>query len=398
MVVPLLPSTFFFWQAYTVLKTTFTPAEVTALRDEALDKGFEAFNNVAQGASSSPTPPHLREAVAGDPSSSQPPLSRAGRRRRKAKAATNPSLSAYLDQAQSAAGATTAAPFVHPDPPPRKKIKTPTGSVVTAAVAAAAGDATADGAGSTAMEAEKVPDSPAGGEVRVEREYGVADKKGQRHQIVRPRTVSTSFGQASVDAYLTLVTSALSRKMDDLANGKAPNKGPDGASSFEEVAAEAAGSGTAVSAEASAEDAMVVGSNNGGGGGEGNRRAAGEGEVVGVISYTEELGKNVVRTGIPPPLPKYTKVAMWRGEDVCLDQLGAGDMKELMVGIAWCEPKGSRYSVDLDLSVMVRLSRLLFCFFAFRRNGLVKACRCTYWAPCSSTTVSNSPNAEADHL
>ena len=335
---------FFFWQAYTVLKTTFTPAEVTALRDEALDKAFEAFNHVTQGASSS--------------SSSEPAVSRAGRRRRKPKPPTNPSLAAYLDGAQSADDA-AAGPFVHPEPPPPKKIRTPTGSVVSA-----------DGTGPATGKAEEKLDNPAG-EVRVEREYGVADKKGQRHQIVRPRTVSTSFGQPSVDAYLALVTSGLSRKMDDLANG-APNKAPDGAPSSDDVAAELAGpgTGTAVSVKVSADDAMVVaevdneGGGGGGGGREDKRRAAGKEEVVGVISYTEELSKNVVRTGVPPPLPKYTKVAMWRGEDVCLNQLGAGDVKELLVGIAWCEPKGSRQSVDLDLSVMVRLSESC-CIFVW---------------------------------
>ncbi|CAN0457171.1 unnamed protein product, partial [Hapterophycus canaliculatus] len=136
-------------------------------------------------------------------------------------------------------------------------------------------------------------------EVRVMRDCGVADKKGQRHQIIRPRTVSTRFGQPCVDAYLGLVT--------------------DGYDS-----------------ESHTECQREV-----------------KGEVIGVISYTEELSKNVIRTGVPPPLPKYTKVAMWRGDDVCLNQLGAGDMEELLVGITWCEPKGSTAQIDLDLSVMV---------------------------------------------
>eukprot|EP00752_Nemacystus_decipiens_P008322 g7437.t1 len=314
-------------KTYTVLKTTFTPAEVSALRDEALDKGFEAFNNVEQEASLSAS------------SSSQPTPSRAARRRRKAKPTPNPSLSVHLGQPQSAAGA-TATPFVHPEPPPRKKVRTPTGSVVSAAVAAAAGVAAGgDVAGSGSAEAEEKEriDGPAG-EVRVEREYGVADKKGQRHQILRPRTVSTSFGQASVDAYLALVTSALSQKMDDVANG-APAKDPDGVDVTEEAV---------MSAKAPVEDATMIDEGAGD-----NRRAAGKEEVVGVISYTEELSKNVVRTGIPPPLPKYTRVAMWRGEEICLNQLGAGDMKELMVGIQWCQPKQSRQKIDLDLSVMV---------------------------------------------
>lgn len=161
-------------------------------------------------------------------------------------------------------------------------------------------------------------------EVRVVRECGVADKKGQRHQINRPRTVSTRFGQACVDGYLGLVTSALSQKMDDLASPTPTNvnvKAADGDAS-----------------EANSEEGNEV------------KRDV----VVGVISYTEELSKNVVRTGVPPPLPKYTKVAMWRGEDICLNQLGAGDMKRLLVGITWCEPKGSMTRIDLDLSVMVR--------------------------------------------
>lgn len=300
-----------------MLKTTFTPGEVSALRQEALDKSSTATKNVPPGGAAS-----LQEAAAGDPTV-QTALPRAGHRRRKT----------------ISAGASTA-PFVHPEPTPSKKQRTAaagsTGSTGGNDNPAAA--AAFDEASPAATDAEKMVDEDPAGEVRVGREYGVADKKGQRHQIFRPRTVSTSFGQACVDAYLALVISALSQKMEDLGNGAPPNKCPDGGISTLTDVGETTGSGM-----------TVVEEDNGGG----KRRAAEKEEVVGVISYTEELSKNVVRTGVPPPLPKYTKVAMWRGEDVCLNQLGAGDMKELMVGIAWCQPKGPTPSIDLDLSVMV---------------------------------------------
>lgn len=342
-------------QAFTVLKSNFTPAEVSALCAEALEKGFKAFNNVAEGDSSSSSPAAAEDGI-GDPSF-QPVPSRAGRRKRKTNTKANLQLSSFLDQAQGAAGAAGA--FVHPEPPPSKKKKTAAGSSGDDGSLNPASGTLAEGTGAT--EAGEKVDNLAG-EVRVEREYGVADKKGQRHQIVRPRTVSTSFGQACVDAYLALVISALSRKMNDLANG-APSKCADGAPSSEKAATRTAGSGTTVPGEASAEDAMVVAGGDDDGD-DGSRRAVTAEEVVGVISYTEELRKNVVRTGVPPPLPKYTKVAMWRGEDVCLSQLGAGDMKELMVGIAWCQPQGSRQSVDLDLSVMVSSTGLFLAIFS----------------------------------
>ena len=147
-------------------------------------------------------------------------------------------------------------------------------------------------------------------EVRMTWESGVGDKKGQRHQIQRARTVSTRFGPNSVGTYRDMVGSALSLKMETFV---AASRTPD------EVLSEAP-----------------------------PQRA-----VVGVISYTEELSKNVVRSGVPPPLPKYTRVAMWRGDDVCLEQIGAGDVEELVAGITWCEPKGFDGRVDLDLSVIV---------------------------------------------
>lgn len=354
-------------QAYTVLKTTFTQAEVSALCEEALEKGFQAFNKVA----GDDTP---ADGESADDPSFQPALSRAGRRKRKnkTKAATHPTLSSFLDQAQGAGATGT---FVHPEPPPSKKKKTTKtkgsngdgGSIYNPAAGVALVDGTGPGETETETEAETEAEAQAentfdnnlAGEVRVARECGVADKKGQRHQITRPRTVSTSFGQVCVDAYLGLVRSALSQKMDDLANG-APNKCPDGGGPSSEGLAQKAGSATTVTGKPSVEDMMMVADGNGGDDDEdGDRRAAAKEEVVGVISYTEELSKNVVRTGVPPPLPKYTKVAMWRGEDVCLNQLGAGDMEEVLVGIAWCEPKGLRRSVDLDLSVMVSSTGLV---------------------------------------
>lgn len=149
-------------------------------------------------------------------------------------------------------------------------------------------------------------------EVRVMRIRGVGDKKGQRHQIMHGRTVSTRFGPNTVSAYLEVVRSALSLMMDRLAN-----------TSFR-------------ASENTSSDAPP------------------RGKVTGIISYSEELSRNVVRSGVPPPLPKYTRVAMWRGESVCLDQMGAGDMEEeIVAGINWCEAKTPSERVDLDLSVMV---------------------------------------------
>lgn len=307
-----------FSQVYNLLKTTFTLAEVAALCKEALEEASRA-SKVVRGA---------------DLSSAQAVRPRSGRRKPKTKRGLT--LHSSADEAESAGNA---GPYVHPEPPLPKKRKAvgtgddstcPTGIDIT-------GIALVDGAGTEAMELEKVRDPPAD-EVRVVREYGVADKKGQRHQINRPRTVSTRFTQASVDAYLTLLTSALSRKMEGLAslpttssslvglnaNG-IPDKCPEDVQNVEDFGGKGR-SGTASGAASSKDVMMVTGVVDGRGGGD-EARAAAKNEVVGVISYTEELSKNVVRTGVPPPLPKFTKVAMWRGEDVCLNQLGAGDMK-----------------------------------------------------------------------
>lgn len=206
--------------------------------------------------------------------------------------------------------------YVHPDSPPFKERK-PLGtdddgdSTCDALGIDITGNALYDGVRTEATEIEKKPDLPTG-EVTVVRKYGVADKKGQRDHIARSHTVSTHFGQSSVDAYLTLLTSVLSWKMDNLTSRPAASSSLVGLEANEMP-------------DKCLEDApnvLVV-----------------KEEVVGLISYTEELSKNVVRTGVPPPLPKFTRVAMWRGEDVRLNQLGAGDMEELLVGINWCEPK-----------------------------------------------------------
>lgn len=169
---------------------------------------------------------------------------------------------------------------------------------------------------------------------------GVADKKGQRHLIKRTRTISTNFGSASVVAYNTMLSSLLSTKMENLAAGSAR-----------------AGNGIV---PAVAGESMQAGEGINSAGSVGKR------DMLGIISYSEELCRNCVRSGVPPPLPKYTRVAMWRGEDVCLEQLGVADMNELIVGITWCEPKdGKTGKVDLDLSVMVREKILSFLFIEF---------------------------------
>lgn len=156
----------------------------------------------------------------------------------------------------------------------------------------------------------------------------VADKKGQRHQITRTRTISTNFGSASVEAYSNMLTSLISAQMEQLAAGRA--KPRNDSTPHETGGRQEAGEWT-------------------GGAGSVDKR-----DMMGIISYSEELCRNCVRSGVPPPLPKYTRVAMWRGEDVCLEQLGAGGMNELIVGVTWCEPKdGKMGRVDLDLSVMV---------------------------------------------
>lgn len=300
-------------QAYTVLNTTFSPSEVAALSEatrelpSVTNNGDEEVGNLlgAHSAASSALP--------------------RGRRKKRGKG--------------------TNAPHVHPEPATKKRR---TGDVVEGVAE------TDEGEDTNAIE------------VRVTREYGVADKKGQRHQIDRQRTVSKGFGQKSVDAYTAMVSSVLSRKMETLAKADTANRKV-------KPSADSSGSGK----EGSAAEA---------------------GEVIGVISYTEELNKNVVRSGVPPPLPEYTKVAMWRGEDVCLDQLGAGGMKELMVGITWCEPKGSHQSVDLDLSVMVCCAScvvlsMLLCLSS-RDLGCtayvlfcIQVCTCT----CSCYSSSSSP-------
>ncbi|CAM9911654.1 unnamed protein product [Scytosiphon promiscuus] len=299
-------------KVYTVLKTTFTPAEIESLRDEALEKALGALGRVQSGNAALAT---------GEGSRSPFMLAAPQARRRKKKSKGNPRLSSQVGHAGRAPGATR--PHVHPEPPPMKKKKKEEkidegSSELAATVVASEGKAELGGESNSPGKAR----DPSTDEVRVMRECGVADKKGQRHQITRPRTISTRFGQESVDGYRCLVTSALSRKMEDLtsvASAKMDVSVTDGGDS----------------------EAVARGRNDA------------EREVVGVISYTEELSRNVIRSGVPPPLPKYTKVAMWRGEDVCLNQLGAGDMKELLVGITWCEPKGSTTRIDLDLSVMV---------------------------------------------
>lgn len=319
---------------------------MSALGREAFETAFKAFNRV--------------EAV--DPSPSQAaPLSRRARSKRKPPQVNNRRnirVAAFVGQ--QAETAEKVGPHVHPEPPPSKKLKTdaetcPGGQVVYGVVAGAE------------AEAKERPD-----EVRVMREYSVADKKGQRHQIIRPRTVSTSFGQPCVDAYLGLVGSALSQKMEQLGSLPALSSPRDGIpgdtreDSPVPMDAEQTrddGScvepgvivGATVTTDQKARPAAESDSNPGEAGAAGGNDKSVKGNgVVGVISYTEELRENVVRTGVPPPLPKYTRAQLWRGEDLCLDQLGAGGMKELLVGITWCEPKGSRERIDLDLSVMVR--------------------------------------------
>lgn len=264
----------------------------------------------------------------GDPSVEAEP-SRARRRKRKNKRRVN--FSSVVGDADTDS-ADNVVPYVHPDPPLRKIMKTvsndedgggthdPVGIDIT-------GIALVDKAGTMSH--------PPGDEVRVVRACAVADKKGQRHQINRPRTVSTRFGQSSVDAYVNLLSSALAQKMEDFFSR----------------------STTSSSVGLNAKQGPVKCP------GDVPKVAAAKEEVVGVISYTEELSKNVVRTGVPPPLPKFTRVAMWRGEDVCLNQLGAGDMNELLVGINWCEPKGYNGSIDLDLSVMVSCLDSRWCHY-----------------------------------
>ncbi|CBJ28634.1 conserved unknown protein [Ectocarpus siliculosus] len=342
-------------KVHTLLKKTFTSTEVSVLGQEAFEASFKAFNRIEADN-------NAVEEDAANPSPAQAaaPLSRRARRKRKQPQANNRpnvQLAAFLDQ--QAETAEKVVPHVHPEPPPSKKSKTdgeacPSGPVVDGADAGAA------------AEVKEGPD-----EVRVMREYSVADKKGQRHQIVRPRTVSTSFGQPCVDAYVGLVVSALSQKMDQLGSLPALSSPlariPGGARGDSPVPMDAEqtrddGScveagvivGATVATDQKARPAKESESNPGEAGAEGGNDKSAKGNgVVGVISYTEELRENVVRTGVPPPLPKYTRAQLWRGEDLCLDQLGAGGMKELLVGITWCEPKGSRDRIDLDLSVMV---------------------------------------------
>ncbi|CAN0403384.1 unnamed protein product, partial [Ectocarpus fasciculatus] len=344
-------------QVHTLLKKTFTSTEVSALGQEAFETAFKAYNRVEAD-----NAVEEDEDAAVAFSEQAAPLSRKARRKRKSSQVNsrpNVQLAAFLGQQQDET-AIKVVPHVHPEPPPSKKSKSdgetcPGGQVVDRADACAT------------TEVKERPD-----EVRVMREYSVADKKGQRHQIVRPRTVSTSFGQPCVDAYLGLVVSALSQKMEQL--GSLPELSPprhripggtprenspvpmdaeqrrDGGSCVEAGVIV----GVTATTDQKVRPATKSESSPGDGGAAGGNDESVKGNgVVGVISYTEELRENVVRTGVPPPLPKYTRAQLWRGEDLCLDQLGAGGMKELLVGITWCEPKGSLDSIDLDLSVMV---------------------------------------------
>ena len=90
--------------------------------------------------------------------------------------------------------------------------------------------------------------------------------------------------------------------------------------------------------------------------------ALGTKKVISLISLTPELHDNVIRSGLPPIEPPYSKVSMWRGEVVCINQLLEGgentdsktdsseaDGLELILGISWCQ-KQKGPVVDLDLS------------------------------------------------
>lgn len=150
------------------------------------------------------------------------------------------------------------------------------------------------------------PGSTLGDEVRVIREDGVADKKGQRHQIMRARTVSTSFGQACVDGYLGMVRLTLSRKIDALVSTPSLSK-PSAEGDAETAVLRPPHAPQSPGNEDTnmATEQNIAGVSKTGG----DQQAVTE-QVVGIISYSEELKKNAIRSGVPPPLPKYARVAI----------------------------------------------------------------------------------------
>lgn len=300
-----------------MLKTTLAPAKVAELVEAAAD----ASEAELEASQNEPAYPHLHYVhgigIMGDRAH---PRWRAPPRRKKF---TSRGARRKFNVMMGLSNAAGVRRSVHSEPPSPKRIRSDMKT----------GEHVDGGDGGDCNDHAKGKND----EVRVLKEFGVADKMGQRHQIIRQRTVSTSFGSDDVDGYTNLLSSVLSGKIDELVSGIPGEVGGGGCGGGGEKGggkANCRGNGMRKSHEGS--------------------RETHDGEVVGVISYSEELSRNVVRSGVPPPLPRYTKVAMWRGEDVCLEQLGAGEMQELIVGITWCEPKsGKMGKVDLDLSVMV---------------------------------------------
>lgn len=276
-----------------MLKTKLSPAKVNVLTEAVLAMSFEASNQI--------TPDVPPDPIA------------------EANAATHANWWRSQERRKGSPAGSKSTPFSHPEPPGKKRRVEKSGSGVAAQETLGA---------STIARAPDRRDPPPD-EFRVKQYSSVADKEGQRHQISRARTISTRFGQTCVDEYVGMMSSVLSSRMQELTDSSGVGTCSGGAIANKPGMGEC---GVSKDSEAS-----VV-----------------AGEVSGVISYTEELSKNVVRSGVPPPLPDYTRVAMWRGESVCLEQIGAGQLeKELLVGIAWCERKGGGERVDLDLSVMV---------------------------------------------
>ena len=73
-----------------------------------------------------------------------------------------------------------------------------------------------------------------------------------------------------------------------------------------------------------------------------------------VIVNTPEM-ENLVRTGLPPAIPAYTRASLWRNEAVCLQQIAreGEELDHIIAGISWCESQTKPKRIDLDLSIML---------------------------------------------
>jgi len=124
------------------------------------------------------------------------------------------------------------------------------------------------------------------------------DKLGQVHARAPHKVVSRSFGEATVEAYKAMLERLLVTAGDTATSGMPAN-------------------------------------------------------TTAIVVHSPEL-QNVIRTGVPPSIPAYSKSSLWRHERVHLQQLLQGEEEApvLQAGISWTEAPGQSH-VDLDLSVIL---------------------------------------------